>query len=121
MIRSSKVPYVLVLLTLMIALSGCELRRSDGENSDLAPVSELSPTLAPLGADGEELTGEATPIPTVINVQATATESTLGAGQAAENPAEPVAATNQPSSLGDSTTGAEPGFQVTRSVENSGR
>ncbi len=109
MIRSSKVPYVLVLLTLMIALSGCELRRSDGENSDLAPVSELSPTLAPLGADGEELTGEATPIPTVINVQATATESTLGAGQAAENPAEPVAATNQPSSLGDSTTGAETG------------
>ncbi len=103
MMRSWKVLYVLGLLTLMIALTGCELRRSDGVASDLAPVSELPPTLAPLGADSDELTGEATPIPTVINVQPTATESTLGPGQAAENPAEPAAPTNQPTSLGEST------------------
>ena len=108
MIRSWKVVYVLGLLTLMIALTGCELRRSDGAASDLAPVSELPPTLAPLGADSDELTGEATPIPTVINVQPTATESTLGPGQAAENPAEPAAPTNQPTSLGEST-GTEAG------------
>lgn len=115
MFKSWKVLSALVLLTLIIGLTGCELRRSDGENSDLAPVSELPPTLAPLGADGEELTGEATPIPTVINVQATATESTLGAGQAAESPTEPVAPTNQPASLGESTSGTEAG-QATASV-----
>ena len=80
---------------LIVILTGCELSRSEGENEDLAPVSELPPTLAPLGADSEELSGEATAIPTVINVQATATESPLGEGDAAVNPEEPVSPTTQ--------------------------
>ena len=115
MIRSSKVLYALLLLIFVVLLTGCELRRSDTENSDLAPVGELPPTLVPLGADTDEMTGEATPIPTVINVQATATESPLGAGQAAENPAEPAAPTNQPTSLGVSAD-TEAGQAVTASV-----
>ena len=92
---SSKAYYFLILLALIIPLTGCELSRSDGENGDLTPVSELPPTLAPLGAENMELSGEATAIPTVINVQATATESPLGAGDAAVNPEEPVAPTGQ--------------------------
>ena len=95
MIRSPKVYHPLLLVLLIVILTGCELSRSEGENEDLAPVSELPPTLAPLGADSEELSGEATAIPTVINVQATATESPLGEGDAAVNPEEPVSPTTQ--------------------------
>lgn len=69
MIRSSRLSYSLILLVLIILLSGCELARTDGAESDLQPVSEIPPTLAPLGADSAEPAGEATAIPTVINVQ----------------------------------------------------
>ena len=69
MIRSSSLSYALILLVLIILLSGCELARTDGAESDLQPVSEIPPTLAPLGADSAEPAGEATAIPTVINVQ----------------------------------------------------
>jgi LysM repeat protein len=72
--RLPKIYYVLILSLLIVSLTGCELRRTDGEASDLEPVSE-APTLAPLGADSAELTGEATPIPTVINVQPPAAEA----------------------------------------------
>lgn len=95
MAKLPKASYALVIVVLLVALTGCELRRTPDEASDLPPVEELPPTLAPLGSDS----GEATAVPTVINVQPTATESGLGAGQAAENPAEPVAPTTQPVDL----------------------
>jgi len=56
-----------------------------------------------LGADSGELSGEATAIPTVINVQATATESPLGEGDAAVNPEEPVPPTTQAVDLAPSS------------------
>lgn len=95
MVKLPKAYYPLVLLILIVALTGCELSRNSGEVSDLEPVSELAPTLAPLGSEEGEPTGEATPIPTVINVQPTATESPLEPGDAADNPAELVAPTSQ--------------------------
>jgi LysM repeat protein len=92
MARLPKVYYSLTLLILIIALSGCELRRNPDEISDPAPVSEIPPTLAPLGA-AESLGAEATAVPTIISVQPTATTSNLEEGQAAPNPAEPDTAT----------------------------
>jgi LysM repeat protein len=101
MARSSRIYYPLILLIfILILLTGCELRR-DVTASDLEVVGEPpTPTLASLGADSGDLAVEATPIPTVINVEPTATEALLGEGQAAENPAEPVAPTSQPVELG---------------------
>ncbi len=88
MIRSSRLSYSLILLVLIILLSGCELARTEGEESDLQPVSEIPPTLAPLGADSEELVGEATAIPTVINVQPdNATSSTVEGVEQADSSA----------------------------------
>lgn len=92
MARLPKVYYSLALLILIIALSGCELRRNPDEISDPAPVSDVPPTLAPLGAV-ESLGAEATAVPTIISVQPTATISNLEEGQAAPNPAEPDAPT----------------------------
>jgi len=100
-----KLYYVFILPVLIIALTGCELSRNSNETSDLEPVSELSPTLAPLGSE-ETLTGEATAIPTVINVQPTATESSLEGGQAADDPNELMAPTTQPVDLGASPEAA---------------
>ncbi|MEW5961689.1 MAG: LysM peptidoglycan-binding domain-containing protein [Chloroflexota bacterium] len=99
MVKLPKSYFVLVLLILMVGLTGCELRRDSNAVSDLQPVSELSPTLAPLGAEDNVPAGEATPIPTVINVQPTATESSLQAGEAADSPTELVAPTTQPVDL----------------------
>ena len=82
MIRSSKLSYSLILLVLIILLSGCELARTEGEESDLQPVSEIPPTLAPLGADSET-TGAATAIPTVINVQSDSAGSSTVEGETA--------------------------------------
>ncbi len=65
MTRPPKALFFLVILALLITLTGCELRRAEGASSDLAPV-ELPPTLAPLGADSEAISAEATAIPTVI-------------------------------------------------------
>ena len=77
MMRLSKVYYGLALLVLIIGLSGCELRRDEADISDPGPVSELPPTLAPLNAE-TNLSSEATVVPTVINVQPTATLSAEG-------------------------------------------
>jgi LysM repeat protein len=88
-----KVYYSLTLLILIIALSGCELRRNPEEIADPAPVSDIPPTLAPLG-EVEALGAEATAVPTIISVQPTATVSNLGEGQAAPAPAEPSVPTS---------------------------
>ncbi len=68
MARLPKFRYSLVLLILITILAGCELRREESELSDPGPVSDLPPTLAPLGAE-TDLVAEATPIPTIINIQ----------------------------------------------------
>jgi len=94
-----KIFYLLILLVVMVTLSGCELTRAGDANADLRPMSELPPTLAPLGAEDAALAAEATPVPTIINVQPTATPSQLGEGDAAVNPEELVAPTSQPASL----------------------
>ncbi|RPJ55677.1 MAG: LysM peptidoglycan-binding domain-containing protein, partial [Dehalococcoidia bacterium] len=95
MAKSPKMYYFIILLMLILALTGCELRRDNGAASDL-PTGGVppSPTLASLGA--VDLGVEATPIPTVINGQPTVTPSLMGQGQAAENPREQVAPTAQP-------------------------
>jgi LysM repeat protein len=98
MARSPNNYYPLVLIIILIlTLTGCELRRDSNQTSDLEVGGEVpTPTLASLGSDDSDLVAEATPIPTVINVQPTATESLLQAGEAAENPNEPVVPTSQP-------------------------
>jgi LysM repeat protein len=98
MARSPRTYYPLFSLILILTLlTGCELSRG-GAASDMEVAGEPSrtPTLASLGADSGDLAVEATPIPTVINVEPTATMALLGEGQAAENPDEPVAPTSQP-------------------------
>lgn len=75
MVRLAKFYYVLMLVVLLIGLAGCELRRDETDVSDPGPVSELPPTLAPLNAE-TNLAAEATVVPTVINVEPTATLST---------------------------------------------
>ena len=71
MVRMPKRTYSLILLFLTITLVGCELRRDSSELSDPGPVSDLPPTLAPLGAETDLESGPATPIPTVIAVPLT--------------------------------------------------
>lgn len=87
MTKMSKVCYSLALLILMVGLVGCELRRDEAEVSDPGPVSELPPTLAPLNAE-TNFPSEATVVPTVIvptviNVEATATVSAVTEGDTA--------------------------------------
>ncbi|MBN1991293.1 MAG: LysM peptidoglycan-binding domain-containing protein [Anaerolineae bacterium] len=92
--------YSLILFILIFTLTGCELSRNN-QTSDLEAVGEPpTPTLASLGVDSADLPVEATPIPTIINVQPTATESLLGEGQAADSPLETLAPTSQPVNLG---------------------
>ncbi len=99
MAKWPKIYYVFILILLIVALTGCELRRDSSEVSDPGPVSEL-PTLAPLGAESaDEPAGEATAVPTVINVQATATESSPVEGEAASVSDELTAPTSQPASI----------------------
>ncbi len=105
MAKLPKFRYLLALLILMIVLTGCELRRSDEDVSDPGPVSDLPPTLAPLGAEAD-LVVEATPIPTIINVQPTATQSTLGEAQTTNGSTEPVAPTSQAVNLEPSASSA---------------
>jgi LysM repeat protein len=118
MARSPRTYYPLILLIfILILLTGCELRR-DAAASDLEVVGEPpTPTLASLGADSGDLAVEATPIPTVINVEPTATEALLGEGQAAENPAEPVAPTSQPVDFGITPTANDQAEGVSVTIE----
>ncbi|HRV92801.1 MAG TPA: LysM peptidoglycan-binding domain-containing protein [Anaerolineae bacterium] len=74
MVRLSKIHYFLMLVVLLVGLTGCELRRDESDVSDPGPVSELPPTLAPLNVE-TNLAAEATVVPTVINVEPTATLS----------------------------------------------
>jgi LysM repeat protein len=115
MARLPKVYYSLTLLILIIALSGCELRRNPNEISDPAPVSDVPPTLAPLGAV-ESLGAEATAVPTIISVQPTATLSNLEEGQAAPNPAEPTEATAEAVDLSDPAVNNE-GLEETTAAD----
>jgi LysM repeat protein len=98
MARKSKTYYSLIVLALVIVLTGCELRREDGDVSDPGPVSEL-PTLAPLGSESTELVEEATVVPTVISADPAVAEPSLGEGEAASDPNEMVAPTSQPASI----------------------
>jgi LysM repeat protein len=85
------------MVVVVIALTGCELRRSDGAAAAPAPVSDL-PTLVPLGSEGAEPVGEATAVPTVINVEPTAVVSNVEV-EINTDPAEPVVATAAPASI----------------------
>lgn len=96
MASSPKLFNVLGLLVLILALTSCALPRDGNKNSDLQPLGAMPPTLAPLGAESTDLAAEATVVPTVINVQPTATGSPLGQGEAAAAPGETVPATVQP-------------------------
>lgn len=96
MASSPKLFYVLGLLVLIFGLTACALPRDGNNNSDLQPLEAMPPTLAPLGAESADLAAEATIVPTVINVQATATGSPLVEGEAAAAPGEPLPATVQP-------------------------
>jgi peptidoglycan DL-endopeptidase LytF len=93
--RLPKVYTLLIGMALIVVLSGCELARPEGQAADAGPVSDLPPTLAPLGAETNAV-GEATAIPTIINVQATAAPVIQSQDQAVESPAEPVAPTSEP-------------------------
>lgn len=95
----AKMPKIvsLIMIVVVIALTGCELRRSDGGAAAPAPVSDL-PTLVPLGSEGAEPVGEATAVPTVINVESTAVASVVEA-EINTDPAEPVVATAAPASI----------------------
>jgi LysM repeat protein len=115
MARSSKIRHLLVLLILIMVLTGCALRRSEDALSDPGPVSELPPTLAPLGAETEPLL-EATAIPTIINVQPTATQSTGAQGPATGDSDEPAAPTSQPPSLSGSTIVSNQGIEEASSA-----
>lgn len=100
MARLPKLYYFFVSLILIATLTGCELRRDSSDVSDPGPVGEL-PTLAPLGSESveQQASEDATAIPTVINVEPTAVESTLSEGQAASEPQETVAPTSAPASI----------------------
>lgn len=102
MIGSSKIFYLLISVVLILTLAGCELRREESDIADPDAMSDLPPTLAPLNAE-TNLSGEATAVPTVISVQATATASTLAEGEAAESPADLVAPTSIPIDLSESS------------------
>ncbi len=92
--------FILALLILIFGLTGCSLPRTSNEQTDLQPLEALPPTLAPLGAESNELPAtEATSVPTVINVQATATTSPLEPGEGAPSPAEPAQPTSAPPSV----------------------
>lgn len=101
MTKLSKFFYLTLAMVLIIFLTtGCEMPRDGDENGDLGPVDELPPTLAPLSAESSSLSGEATPIPTVIQVESTATLATEENGQAAMDSAERP--TTEPASLNSS-------------------
>ena len=103
MMRLSKLTYSLLLLILIIGLAGCELRRDEADISDPGPVSEIPPTLAPLNAE-TDLSAEATVVPTVINVNATSTPSTLAAGDAAAIMEDGAAPTSIPIDLSNESS-----------------
>ena len=84
--RLPKVYSLLICLALFAVLSGCELARPEGQE-DAGPVSAMPPTLAPLGAE-TNVVSEATAIPTIINVQATAAPVIQNQDQVIEDPAD---------------------------------
>ncbi|MDM8527092.1 LysM peptidoglycan-binding domain-containing protein [Anaerolineales bacterium HSG24] len=90
----------------MVLLTGCELPR-DSAVDDVAPVDEMPPTLAPLGAENslqnEVVVEVATPIATVINVEPVAavevSEETIavsGENNTTTNTEEAIATNSQP-------------------------
>ncbi len=108
MFGSPMVRYVMIVGVLALLLAGCELRRDGGDGADAEPVGDLSPTLAPLGADSSDLSGAAPP--TVIIVDPTATASTLEEGAAQSESTEP---TSQPAvDLSSESSSAEGSNQL---------
>jgi len=86
--------YYLILLLIIVALTGCQIRNDT--SGDLSTTAPPTPTLASLGVDdSQQLPPEATPIPTIINVQPTATPGLTGEGQEADKASEPVVPTSQ--------------------------
>jgi LysM repeat protein len=91
--RLPRITYFILLLLTIVALTGCQMRRDSSD--DLTTTIPPTPTLASLGVDNAEIPQDATPVPTIINVQLTATPSLSGVGQEAEKSSEPVAPTSQ--------------------------
>ncbi|HXV43366.1 MAG TPA: LysM peptidoglycan-binding domain-containing protein [Anaerolineae bacterium] len=99
MTSPSKIRYFLPMLALIFTLTGCELARDSSEVSDMSPMEALPPTLAPLGSEDAPVVSEATAVPTVLSVQATATPAALEPSDSAASPSELVAPTAQPPSI----------------------
>ncbi len=95
MTSSTKIHYFLLVLALIFVLTGCELARDNSEVSDMSPLEAIPPTLAPLGSEDSTMVNEATAVPTVLSVQATATPAALEASGSTANPIELVAPTAQ--------------------------
>jgi len=89
MLKLPKLYYSLALLICVVALAGCELSRDSSDLSDPGPVSEPPPTLAPLGAEIDEV-AEADSVPVVIDAQTAAADSTVEEVQIADSMSEPV-------------------------------
>jgi len=94
MSKLPKLYYLILLLIIIAALTGCQIRNDD--TGDLSTTTPPTPTLASLGAEEpQQLPPEASPVPTIINVQPTATQSLTGEGQEADKPSEPAVPTSQ--------------------------
>jgi LysM repeat protein len=98
MARMPKRYYSLILLILTVTLAGCELRRDSSELSDPGPVSDLPPTLAPLGAETDSV-AEAALIPTVIAVPLNTEQSLEAEAQVVEGSIAVTAAEQAGSSV----------------------
>jgi LysM repeat protein len=90
--KQPKTTYLILLLIIIVALTGCQMPRDD--SGDLSTTTPPTPTLASLG-DNAQMSPEATPVPTIINVQPTATQGLTGEGQEADKASELSAPTSQ--------------------------
>ena len=121
MVRSSKLFYALILLTLLFILAACALRRDESQTLDADQVNGgIPPTLAPLGADSSELSEDVSNGATAVNVDPTATTSSLGAGAAGDNPEEPTLPTSQPVDLSGENVTTDNGAEASAETSASG-
>jgi len=94
----------LFIALFLFVLSGCALQRDETPTETQSAAEGMPPTLAPLGSDTTDLSGEAPVAPTTINVQPTGTNSTLGTGAASEDDGEQTLPTSQPVDLSSEAT-----------------